>query len=66
MDMGIYEKFALAMDDIAGKRHRMGKFEWTPDQAGYVARDMEVLNGKECDVEPVLSGEVRLRETVAA
>ncbi|KAJ5245545.1 hypothetical protein N7489_005641 [Penicillium chrysogenum] len=66
MDMGIYQEFTLAIDDISGKRHRMGTFEWKPDQAGYVARDMEVLDGVQYDVRPVLGGEVRAGETVAA
>jgi hypothetical protein len=45
MDMGIYEEFTLARDDISGKRHRMGTFERKPDQAGYVTSDMELLDG---------------------
>ncbi|KAJ5465606.1 hypothetical protein N7530_009393 [Penicillium desertorum] len=66
MDMGIYEEFTLAIDAISGKRHRMGTFEWKPDQAGYVASDMVVLDGVQCDFQPVLGGEVRAGETVAA
>ncbi|KAK7424323.1 hypothetical protein QQX98_000591 [Neonectria punicea] len=66
MDMGVYEEFSLAVDDISGKRHRMGTLKWKSDQAGYVVRDMEALDGADCEVEPVLGGEIRTRETVAA
>ncbi|KAM0414737.1 hypothetical protein ACHAPT_013428 [Fusarium lateritium] len=66
MDMGVYQEFTLAVDDIAGKRHRMGTFEWKADQAGYVPRDMEVLDGVECKVKPVLAGDGRAGEPVAA
>jgi carboxylesterase type B len=31
IDMGVYEKFVLAVDEIAVKRYRMGTFEWKPD-----------------------------------
>ncbi|KAH7022029.1 Alpha/Beta hydrolase protein [Ilyonectria destructans] len=37
--MGVYQEFTLAVDDIAGKRHRMGTFEWKPDANGYETRD---------------------------
>ncbi|KAF4456137.1 hypothetical protein FALBO_15481 [Fusarium albosuccineum] len=66
INMGVYEEFTLAVDDVAGKRHRMGTFEWKSDQAGYVARDKEVLEGTECEVETVLTGELRAQEVVAA
>lgn len=66
MDLGVYEEFTLAVDDIAGKRGRMGKFEFKVDQASYVPREAELLQGVEVSAELSLPKELRSEEAVAA
>ncbi|KAM5377485.1 hypothetical protein ACJZ2D_004854 [Fusarium nematophilum] len=60
LDMGVYEEFTLALDDITGKRHRMGTFEWKAE-AGYVER----ATGLKSEIEPVLD-KIGTQETVVA